>query len=87
MAANWLHHFSHHDGSTTQMISTWQLKRQEENYLGQLEQMLVKRIRVNDEDSPLRAEVVPNQDLSDLSREINEELERIEALVREYDNE
>ncbi len=69
------------------MISTWELKRQEENYLGQLEQMLVKRIRVNDEDSPLRAEVVPNQDLSDLSREINEELERIEALVREYDNE
>lgn len=68
------------------MTSTWQLKRQEENYLGQLEQMLVKRIRVSEEDAPLRADFVPNQDLSDLSREINEELERIEALVKEYDN-
>ncbi|MFO0012952.1 MAG: hypothetical protein ACK553_09430 [Planctomycetota bacterium] len=67
------------------MISTWQLKRQAETYLGQLEQMLVQRIRVNSDDSPLRANDTLEHELSDLSREINEELERIEALVMECD--
>lgn len=66
------------------MISTWQLKRQAEDYLGQLEQMLVKRIRVDQGDDPFKAGQSVGDDLSDLSREINEELERIEALVKDY---
>jgi hypothetical protein len=66
------------------MISTWQLKRQAEDYLGQLELLLVKRIRVDDDEAPLRANQATGDDLSDLSREINEELERIESLVKEY---
>jgi hypothetical protein len=66
------------------MISTWQLNRQAEDYLGQLELMLVKKIRVDNDEAPLRAKQAVGDDLSDLSREINEELERIESLVREY---
>jgi hypothetical protein len=66
------------------MISTWQLNRQAEDYLGQLEQILVKRIRVDNDVAPLRVAQVVGEDLSDLSREINEELERIEALVKDY---
>jgi len=66
------------------MISTWQLNRQAEDYLGQLEQILVKRIRVDNDVAPLRANQAVGDDLSDLSREINEELERIEALVKDY---
>jgi hypothetical protein len=66
------------------MISTWQLKKQADDYLGQLEQMLVKRIRVSNDDAPLRAGTVEEGEHSDLSREINEELERIEALVKDY---
>jgi|LakMenEpi03Aug12_release.lakeMendotaPanAssembly.Ray.scaffolds.fasta_scaffold3952320_1 hypothetical protein len=66
------------------MISTWQLNRQAEDYLGQLELMLVKRIRVDNDEAPLRAKQTAGEDLSDLSREINEELERIEALVKDY---
>lgn len=67
------------------MLSAWLQKKQEENYLGQLEQMLVQRIRVPDESVRLRTDLLPTESLSELSREINEELERIEALVREYD--
>ena len=66
------------------MNATWKLKRQAEDYVGQLEQMLVKRIRVDNDEAPLRADIVDGDDLSDLSREINEELERIEALVKDY---
>jgi methyl-accepting chemotaxis protein len=68
------------------MISTWKLNRQAENYLGQLEQLLVKRIRISAGESGLRASAAPESELSDLSREINEELERIEALVNDCEN-
>jgi len=66
------------------MISTWQLKKEAESYVGQLEQKLVKRIRFSDEPAPRLAEQAAAQDLSDFSREINEELERIETLVKEF---
>jgi hypothetical protein len=69
------------------MISTWKLNRQAENYLGQLEQLLVKRMRVGTAENGLRASLAPESDLSDLSREINEELERIEALVKDCESE
>jgi hypothetical protein len=65
------------------MISTWQLKRQAEEYSDQLEQMLVQRIRVSRDDTPMPVDYREDKELSDLSREINEELERIEALVKE----
>lgn len=65
------------------MISTWQLKRQAEEYSGQLEQMLVQRIRVSRDETPMPVDHREDKELSDLSREINEELERIEALVKE----
>jgi hypothetical protein len=39
---------------------------------------------VDDDEAPLRANQATGDDLSDLSREINEELERIESLVKEY---
>ncbi len=65
------------------MISTWQLKREAESYVGQLEQMLVKRIRIGNDAVPRPAEQAAAEDLSDFSREINEELERIESLVKE----
>ena len=65
------------------MISTWQLKKEAESYVGQLEQMLVKRIRISDDPVLRPAEQAAAEDLSDFSREINEELERIESLVKE----
>lgn len=65
------------------MISTWQLKKEAESYVGQLEQMLVKRIRTSDDPDLRPAERAAAEDLSDFSREINEELERIESLVKE----
>lgn len=65
------------------MISTWQLTKEAESYVGQLEQMLVKRIRMSDDPIPNPGEQAAGEDLSDFSREINEELERIESLVKE----
>ncbi len=68
------------------MLST-HVKNQEENYLGQLEQMLVQRIRSTDASLALRSNRSRGVDLSEFSREINEELGRIESLVEEYDQE
>jgi len=67
------------------MITTWHLKKQEESYLGQLEQILVQKIRLGDDPLPLRAELVRGEDLSEFSREINEELGRIESLVQDFE--
>jgi hypothetical protein len=65
------------------MIPTWQLKRQAEGYSDQLEQMLVQRIRFGQDETLVRAGRRDDEELSDLSREINEELDRIEAIVKE----
>jgi hypothetical protein len=65
------------------MIPTWQLKRQAEDYSGQIEQMLVQRIRFGQDETFVRARRCGDEELSDLSREINEELDRIEAIVKE----
>jgi hypothetical protein len=75
----------HRVGSTLHMLSTWHQRKQEESYLGQLEQLLVQRIRVDDDPQPLTSDLVRGEDLSEFSREINEELGRIESLVKDFD--
>lgn len=77
------------------MVSTWFQRKQEQSYLEQLEQIVVQRLRVADDNTRTVAarpaqsqardsEVEPTQ-LSPLSREINEELDRLEQLVSQAD--
>jgi hypothetical protein len=75
------------------MVSTWSQQKQEQSYLDQLEQMVVQRLRVSEE--PFSAAAVKTKPravqfddavteadvLSPLSREINEELDRLERLM------
>ena len=69
------------------MPLNWQQRKQEESYLGHLEQILVNRLRQTEEDRDLNASaaLIRGEDLSDFSRDINEELVRIEQLVQEFD--
>lgn len=69
------------------MPITFEQRKQQESYLGQLEQMLVGRLRQRDQDRRLRAAeaLVRGEDLSEFSRDINEELVRLEHLVEGYD--
>jgi hypothetical protein len=69
------------------MIKNWQERKAEQNYLTQLDEMLVQRLRTlqpTDRNSggAIRlssAVKTPNQ----ISIEINEELDRLESLIRE----
>jgi hypothetical protein len=69
------------------MPITFEQRKQQESYLGQLEQMLVGRLRQRDQDRRLRAAetLIRGEDLSEFSRDINEELVRLEQLVDGYD--
>ena len=69
------------------MPLNWQHRKQEESYLGQLEQILVNRLRQTEVDRDLKssAALIRGENLSEFSRDINEELGRIEQLVEEFD--
>jgi hypothetical protein len=65
-------------------MKTWQERRAEDSYLSQLDQMLVQRLRQSEPilsrfKRPQKQVKTPNQ----ISIEINEELDRLESLVRE----
>ncbi len=70
------------------MQMTWSNRKQEQSYLSQLEEMLVKRIRTQPtaEMEIAAARLREDEELSELSREINEELCRIEQLVSGIDD-
>ena len=65
-------------------MMSWQQREQEESYLRALEELLLQRLRNSDELTPevyvRTTEVVS---LSQLSIEINEELERLETMIAE----
>lgn len=65
-------------------MMSWQQREQEESYLRALEELLLQRLRNSDEPTPevyvRTTEVVS---LSQLSIEINEELERLETMIAE----
>ena len=69
------------------MPLNWQQRKQEESYLGHLEQILVNRLRQTEEDRDLNASaaLIRGEDLSEFSRDINEEIVRIEQLDQEFD--
>lgn len=69
------------------MLITWQQRKQQESYLGQLEQILVGRLRQSSDTRTLTAveTLMRGEDLSEFSRDINEELGRLEQLVENVD--
>lgn len=63
-----------------------QARKEEVAYLGQLERMLVKKLRRTDtEEVPLHKSAVGNH-LNQVSMEINEELDRLERLILEEES-
>lgn len=79
--------FGHLAGSSIAMLITWQQRKQQESYLGQLEQILVGRLRQSSDTRTLTAveTLMRGEDLSEFSRDINEELGRLEQLVENVD--
>jgi hypothetical protein len=79
--------FGHLAGSSIAMLITWQQRKQQESYLGQLEQILVGRLRQNSDNRKLTAveTMMRGEDLSEFSRDINAELGRLEQLVVDVD--
>jgi len=65
------------------MLLRWQQRELEDSYLGQLEQMLVGRLRRRDDGAPLRsrASLRRSSELSRFSLDINEELCRLELMI------
>lgn len=65
------------------MLLRWQQRQLEDSYLGQLEEMLVGRLRRRDEGAPLRsrASLRRSSELSRFSLDINEELCRLELMI------
>lgn len=65
------------------MLLRWQQRQLEDSYLGQLEEMLVGRLRRRDEGTPLRsrASFRRSSELSRFSLDINEELCRLELMI------
>ena len=68
------------------MVLRWQQRRLEESYLGQLEQMLVGRLRRRDDGMSLRSRASFRRgcELSRFSLDINEELNRLEQMVDDF---
>ncbi|MCE2814785.1 MAG: hypothetical protein LW850_30720 [Planctomycetaceae bacterium] len=68
------------------MLLRRQQRQLEESYLGQLEQMLVGRLRRRDEGTPLRSRTSlrRSSELSRFSLDINEELCRLEQMIDEF---
>jgi hypothetical protein len=68
------------------MMLRWHQQQLEDCYLGQLEQMLVGRLRRRDEGAPLRsrASLRRSSELSRFSLDINEELCRLEKMIEDF---
>jgi len=68
------------------MLLRWQQRQLEDSYLGELEQMLVGRLRRRDDGAPLRsrASLRRSSQLSRFSLDINEELSRLEQMIDDF---
>ena len=65
-------------------MDTWVNRKEEDSYLGQLEQMLVKRLQNSDDrQSRIETEKSSSSHLNKLSIEMNEELDRLENLIND----
>lgn len=68
-------------------MATWVQKQQEETYLKELDQIVLKRLKNNEEETEKAFESSPSRpyskNLSILSLEINEELDRLERMLQE----
>ncbi|MFM8571787.1 MAG: hypothetical protein ACKOAU_09345 [Pirellula sp.] len=68
------------------MLLRWQQRQLEDSYLGQLEQVLVGRLRRRDDGAPLRSRASLRRvsELSRFSLDINEELCRLEQMIEDF---
>ena len=68
------------------MLLRRQQRQLEDSYLGQLEQMLVGRLRRRDDGAPLRSRTSlrRSSELSRFSLDINEELCRLEQMIEDF---
>ena len=68
------------------MLLKWQQRQMEESYLGQLEQMLVGRLRNASYGRPMRSKASLRRvsELSQFSVDINEELSRLETMIDQF---
>jgi hypothetical protein len=67
-------------------MNAWVNRKEEESYLGQLEQMVVQRLQNSSSETALparRAGKPEHVRLNKLSIEMNEELNRLESLIAE----
>ena len=67
-------------------MNAWVNRKEEESYLGQLEQLVVQRLQNSSSETvpPARRSRKPEQvRLNKLSIEMNEELNRLESLIAE----
>ncbi len=65
-------------------MDTWVNRKEEDCYLGQLEQMLVKRLQNSEHrQTHIHQEKSSQSRLSKLSIEMNEELDRLESMINE----
>jgi hypothetical protein len=67
-------------------MNAWVNRKEEESYLGHLEQLVVQRLQNSSDEPTLTAEPVRKREqlrLNKLSIEMNEELNRLEALIAE----
>lgn len=63
-------------------MDSWVSRKEEDSYLGQLEQLLVKRLQSQaDRQSRNAMENSPASRLNKLSIEMNEELDRLETMI------
>jgi len=63
-------------------MDSWVSRKEEDSYLGQLEQLLVKRLQSQaDRQSRNAMENSPASRLNKLSIEMNEELDRLESMI------
>ena len=68
-------------------MATWVQKQLEETYLKELDQIVLKRLKNNEDENAVEASLSKplSKNLSILSREINEELDRLEGLLHEQE--
>jgi hypothetical protein len=67
-------------------MNAWVNRKEEESYLGQLEQLVVQRLQNSSDEPTLSSTRVRKREqvrLNKLSIEMNEELNRLEALIEE----
>jgi len=67
-------------------MNAWVNRKEEESYLGQLEQLVVQRLQNSSDEPSLTSKRVRKREevrLNKLSIEMNEELNRLEALIAE----